>query len=63
MRAAIDREIEKIQEQQEEKRREDEAGDNAGWMFVETRSSTPIASTTTTDQPTAKRSIFDDIDG
>lgn len=61
-RAAIDREIESIQEQQEKKRKEEEESEAAEWIFAETRSSTTISPVSPGEQPRAQRSIFDDID-
>lgn len=60
-RAVIEREIEIIQEKQEEKRKE-EPDEDVDWMFVDTQSSTSVAPTTATDQPTIIHSIFSDID-
>ena len=61
-RAAIDREIEIIQEHQEDKRKEEEDDNNAEWMSAVTQNIVPVAPKSPTEHSTAQRSIFDDID-
>lgn len=61
-RAAIEREVEIIQDYQEEKRQEEEEDRGARWMSAETQSIAPVAPRNLIEQPSAQRSIFDDID-
>ncbi len=60
--AAIEREVEIIQEHQEEKRKEEEEDRGARWMSAESKSIAQVAPGNATEQLSIQRSIFDDID-